>query len=263
MKFTNKVVWITGASSGIGEHLCYAFSEQGAQVIISSRNEKELIRVKNNSPHSEQVMILPLDVTQPDQIEKATQAVFQKFDFLNILINNAGISQRSYVTETELAVYEKIMAVNFLGPVALTKAVLPYFQKQQYGQIVAISSVVGKIGTPLRSGYAASKHAIHGFFDSLRAEVHQDNIKVTLICPGYVHTNISINALRGDGSKFNIMGEKTQNGISPAAFAQKALRAIGQQKDEVYIGGREIYGIYLKRFFPAMVNRLVRKINVV
>ena len=154
------------------------------------------------------------------------------------------------------------MDVNYFGAIAVTKAVLPALARQQFGQIVVISSVMGKIGTPRRSAYAASKHALHGFFDSLRAEVHPDNISVTIICPGYVHTNVTLNALRGDGSAHAQMADDTRNGLAPDVFARRALRAIKRRRREVLIGKKEILGVYIKRFFPGLLARIVRGMKV-
>ncbi|MEQ8703533.1 MAG: SDR family oxidoreductase [Phaeodactylibacter sp.] len=262
MHFKDKVIWITGASSGIGEHLAYAFAEKGADLILSARNEQELQRVQQNCPRNSRVLLLSMDVTAYDKISGITARAINHYGKIDILINNAGISQRSLVADTALSVDQKIMDVNFIGAVAVTKAVLPYMRQRKTGHIVAISSVMGKIGTPRRSAYAASKHALHGFFDCLRAEVYSKNISVTLICPGYVHTNVSINALTGDGSPNNKMAETTKGGLSPEAFAQKALRAIYKKKEEAYIGGREIMGIYLKRFLPGVLSRFVRGMDV-
>jgi len=203
-----------------------------------------------------------MDVTKYTEISGITARVMNHYGKIDILVNNAGISQRSLVTDTDLSVDQKIMDVNFIGTVAVTKAVLPYMIRRKQGQIIAISSVMGKIGTPRRSAYAASKHALHGFFDCLRAEVYPKNIQVTLICPGYVHTNVSINALTGDGSPNNKMTETTKKGLEPAEFAQKALRAIYKKKEEVYIGGKEIIGIYLKRFLPGVLSKYVRGMDV-
>ncbi|MEZ5043830.1 MAG: SDR family oxidoreductase [Saprospiraceae bacterium] len=262
MSFKDKVIWITGASSGIGEHLAYAFSEQGSKLILSSRNEQELQRVKQNCSSPETILTIALDVAQFDTIPKAYEQIKKHFGHLDILINNAGISQRELILKTDFSVDQKILAVNFLGSVAVTKAVLPDMVAQKKGQIVVISSVMGKIGTPYRSAYAASKHALQGWFDCLREEVYQDNIKVTIICPGYIHTNVTINALKGDGSKNNEMAESTSNGMEPSVFAQKALLAIAKGKNEVLIGGKELITIYLKRFFPGLLTIVLRKAKV-
>ncbi len=263
MPFKEKVIWITGASSGIGEHLAYAFVEQGARVVLTSRNEKELERVQRNCGRPDQVFLLPADVTDFDRAPELARRVTEHFAAIDILVNNAGISQRALAEDTLLGVDKKIMDVNYLGAVALTKAVLPYFRRQQSGQFVVISSVMGKIGTPRRSAYAAAKHALHGFYDSLRAEVTDAGITVTVICPGYVQTNVSINALSGDGSKHNAMGKSTENGIEPGEFARRALRAIAAGKREVIIAGpRERAGVWINHFFPGLFARMIRRVRV-
>ncbi|MBX2873987.1 MAG: SDR family oxidoreductase [Saprospiraceae bacterium] len=262
MVFKDKVIWITGASSGIGEHLAYAFSEQGAKLILSSRNQQELNRVKQNCSQPDAIRILPLDVAQFEQVPATYKQAVQDWGPPNIVINNAGVSQRELVKDTDFSVDEKIMDVNFLGAVAVTKAVLPDMLARKSGQIVVISSVMGKIGTPFRSAYAASKHALQGWFDCLREEVLKDNLKVTIICPGYVHTNATINALKGDGSKNNKMAESTAGGMEPSVFAQRALRAIANEKDEVLIGGKEIATVYLKRISSRLLKYVLRRATV-
>ncbi len=262
MHFKDKVVWITGASSGIGEHLVYALVEEGAKVIISSRKEQELNRVKGNCPKDADVMVLPLDVANFEVIPKLTHQVIERYQKIDFLINNAGISQRELVVDSDISVYKKLMDVNYLGSVAMTKAVLPQMQKQNSGHIIVMSSVLGKMAVPWRSGYCASKHALHGFFDSLRAEVYKNNIKVTLICPGFVHTNVTINALRGDGSTNNQMAESTAGGFEPSEFAPKVLRVIEKGKNEVYIGKKEVLGVYLNRLNPDIWGRIARGLKL-
>ncbi len=263
MNFNNKIIWITGASSGIGKGLALAFSEQGANIIISSRNKQKLIEVKAVCKNPERVKILPLDLADFSSFKEKTKTANNFFNGIDILINNGGISQRSYAVDTELKVDQQIFDVNYFGSIALTKAVLPYFISKKSGQIVVISSIMGKLGTPLRSAYAASKHALHGFFDCLRAELYRDNIKVTIICPGYVNTNVSKNALTADGSKHNKDDAGNANGMSPDVFAKKALKSISKQKKEVVIAGiKETAAVYLKRFFPSILAKVVRKVNV-
>ena len=259
-KFENKVVWITGASSGIGEATAYKFAEEGAMLILSARREEELIRVKNNIHSAEDnVQILPIDLEKLDEIEAKAMEAKSFFGKIDIVFNNAGISQRSATNETSLEVYQKLMNLNFFGVIALTKAVLPMMKQQKAGHVVVTSSVAGKVATPLRSGYCASKHALHGFFDSLRSEVYDDNINVTIICPGYVNTNISYNAVSADGSKYGKLDKNQENGLTVEACADKIVNAIFRKKEEVYIGGKEIYAIYLKRFFPKIFSKIVRK----
>ena len=184
------------------------------------------------------------------------------FDRLDVLVNNAGISQRALAHETVLEVDRRVMEVDFFAPVALTKAVLPSMLEGGAGHIAVVSSLVGKFGTPRRSAYAASKHALHGFFDSLRAEVHAAGLRVTLICPGYVRTDISRNALRADGTLHETMDAGQQNGLTPERCAAKILRAIEREKDEVFFGGQEAVAVYIKRFWPGLLNRILRKATV-
>ncbi len=260
----NKVVWLTGASSGIGEALAYQLASSGAKLILSSRRKDELERVKGNCPPATQanVRVLPLDLSQPSTLMLCTEAAIQIFGHIDILINNGGISQRSLVHETSVEVDRKIMEVNYFGAVTLTKYLLPHFVKQKSGHYVVVSSLTGKFGTPFRSGYAASKHALHGFFDAVRAEHFKDNIKVTMICPGFIKTNITYSAVTGDGTPLNKMDEAQYKGKPPEWCARKIVNAIQKEKEEVYIGGREVWGVYIKRFFPKLFSKVIRNTAV-
>lgn len=257
----SKVVWITGASAGIGEATAYEFARnKDVKLVLSARRESELLRVKKKTGLSDQnVLILPMDVTEIEHFEESVQQVLTTFGRIDVLFNNAGISQRGSVLESRFSNYRTIMELNFFSVVALTQAVLPVMIQQKSGNIAVTSSVSGKLGTPMRSGYCASKHALHGFFDSLRAEVWPDNVHITMICPGYIRTEISKNAIAADGSSHGKMDENQLGGLSPEACADKIVRAINQNKEEVYIGGKEILGVYLKRFFPKILSRIVRK----
>jgi short-subunit dehydrogenase len=256
--FKDKVIWITGASSGIGEALAYAFSDADAYLILSSRKAESLEAVKADCKHPDKICILPLDVTHYKTIPAIAEKAIQFQGHLDILINNAGISQRALAQDTQLEVDQKIMDVNFFGSIAVSKAVLPHFLARKSGHIVVMNSVMGILGVPYRSAYCASKHALKGFFDTLRAEVHASNIQVTNILPGYVRTNVTINALKGDGSPNDEMAESTAGGYSPTYFAQKVQRAIARKKKEVYIAKTEILGIYIMRFFPNLFFRIIR-----
>jgi short-subunit dehydrogenase len=263
MNFTNKVVWITGASSGIGKALAIELSKQGAKLILSARNTEKLEAVKQLCATIDSVKVLPLDLEDYLSLENKVEEAINWFGRIDILVNNGGVSQRSLASETSIAVDKRIMDINYLGTVALTKAVLPHFIKNKKGQFVVTTSIVGKIGTPLRSSYAASKHALHGFFDCLRAENHKHNISVTLVCPGFVNTNVSINALTGDGSPQNKMDTATQNGIAPDRFAKIMTKAIAKKKEEVYIAGaKEKLGVYAKRFYPKLLSKMIRRLSV-
>ncbi len=263
MNFKNQVVWITGASSGIGEALTYAFAKAEARLVLSARRTDELLRVAAHTGlPKERILILPLDMEEPDTFETHVQTVMQTFKEIDVLILNAGISQRSFVRDTDLAVDRRLMEVNYFGVVGLTKKVLPIFMDQQRGQFVVTSSVVGYIGTPMRSAYAASKHALHGFFDALRAEHWHDSIAVTLVCPGYIQTAISVHALNAKGEPYRQMDHNQQRGLSAEACAATIIRAVARKKEEIYIGGKEVMGIYLKRFFPRLLSRLIRNYNI-
>lgn len=259
-----KVVWITGASSGIGEALAYAFARSGAKLVLSARRASELIRVKENCKMNvDDVLVLPLDIEHAEAFAPALQEVLNRFGTIDVLVNNAGISQRSLVKETPLAVDKRLMDINYLGTVALTKTVLPTMLGKQQGQVVVVTSAVGKFGSPWRSGYSASKHALHGFFDAMRAELYDDNIKVLLVCPGFVRTNVSINALNEKGEPLKQMDEATDKGLSPDDVANQILRAIENGKEEVVIGGlKEKFGVWMKRHFPSIFSIMIRKMAV-
>ena len=260
----NRVVWLTGASSGIGEALTYELAKKGAKVIISARRKEELEKVKGNCPASAQpnIRILPIDLAAASTLKLSVEAAVQTFGHIDILINNGGIGQRSLAKDTVMEVDRKIMEVNYFGTVALTKYLLPYFIRQGGGHFVVVSSLTGKFGTPYRSGYAASKHALHGFFDSLRAEVWKENIKVTMIAPGFIRTPLTLSALTADGSPLNKMDEAQYKGKPVKWCARKIVRAIEEQKEEVYMGGREVLGVYIKRFFPKIFSNIIRKAKV-
>lgn len=258
----NKVIWLTGATSGIGEGLAYALAEKGAKLVLSARRADELKRVADKCKGAE-TLILPLDLADTSNFEEKKNEVLKKFGRIDILINNGGISQRSLVKDTTVDVDKRIMDINYLGTVALTKVVLPVFLKQGGGKFVVTTSTVGKIGTPYRSGYSASKHALHGFFDSLRAEEHDNNISVLLVCPGFIQTNISINALVGDGGTQGTMDKATASGLTPAECARQIINGIESNKQEIVVGGaKEKFGILTKRFFPSFFSVVIRKMAV-
>ncbi|MEJ7646588.1 MAG: SDR family oxidoreductase [Chryseolinea sp.] len=263
-ELANKVVWITGASSGIGEAVAYALSKKKVRLILSARRTAELERVKNKCVElsGQSVYILPVDLTETELLPAITSDAIKCFGHIDILVNNGGISQRSLVHETSIEVYRRLMEVNFFGGISLTKYLIPHFIERRQGHFVVISSVTGKFGTPYRSGYAASKHALHGFYDAVRAEYFKDNIIVTMICPGVVHTPISLSALRGDGTENNKMDTLQAKGMPVEECATHIVRAIVQQKQEVYIGGKEVVLLYIKRFLPALFSKIIRNVTV-
>jgi dehydrogenase/reductase SDR family protein 7B len=218
-----------------------------------------LRRVQTTCANVEQHLVLPLDVSQPTMFEPAMQSVLARFGRVDILIHCAGISQRAHAVQTQMHVDRRIMEVNYFGPVALTKLVLPAMIAQRKGQIVVVSSLLGKFGAPSRSAYSASKHALVGFFDSLRAEVASEGITVTMICPGFVQTNASLNALKGDGSSHGQRDVLIDRGMASEECARHIVRAIERRRREVYIGRREKLGILLNRLAPGLFARMLRR----
>lgn len=258
----SKIVWITGASSGIGEALVYEHFKAGDKLIISARNRDELFRVKGNCQNSFNVHVLPFDLTDTSSLTSKAEDAIKIFGKIDLLINSGGVSQRGLALVTDLVTEKKIMDTNFWGTVMLSKAVIPVMIKNGGGQVVVVSSLVGKFGTKLRSAYAASKHALHGYFDSLRSEVYDKNIDITIVCPGFIKTNVSINALTSSGSSQGIMDEAQNNGMSAEACAKEIFAAVKAKKEEVYIGGKETKAVLLKRFFPKLFSKKIREAKV-
>ncbi len=261
-RINNKIVWVTGASSGIGEALAYALNAKGCKLIISARRKEELEKVKSQCTTPESVAILPLDLNDHENMALHTKKAISFFGKIDILVNNAGISQRSLIKDTNFEVYKKLMDINYLGTIALTKAILPYFIEQKNGHFATITSLMGKFGSPYRSGYCGAKHALHGFFDVLRMEHEKDNINVTLICPGFIQTNVAKNALNAKGDKQDEEDEATKNGILPSVLASKIITALEKNKFEIYVGRKEIFAIYIKRLFPKLLHKIVLKSKV-
>lgn len=259
-KINGKKVWITGASSGIGEGLAIELSKRDTHLVLSARRMKELERVRLLCKDPTKVTCITMDVADAESIKTAVTTVDKDID---VLINNAGISARGLVEETPLEVDRRVFEVNFFGLVDLTKQVLPHMIARKSGHIVAISSVMGKIGTPLRSSYAASKHAIQGFFNCMRPEVATHNIDVTLIKPGYIKTNVTVNALTPDGKKLNEMGDGQSGGMSPEHCAKKIISAIEGQKAEAQIAGfKESFAVWAYKQIPSVYNRIIKNANV-
>ncbi len=263
-KLSDKVIWITGASSGIGEQLIYQLAPKNNKLIISARRKEELERVKSGCPKEFQsnIHILPLDLSDIDSLDSAADVALKLHGHVDVLFNNGGISQRSLVKDTLFEVDQRLINVNFLSTVKLTKKVLPGMLKNNCGHIILTSSLVGKFGTPFRSSYAASKHALHGFYDALAAETWDANVFVTLFCGGYIKTNISYNAVTGDGGKHNQLDDNQAKGKTASQAAQAMIRAVEKNKPEIHYGGKEVMGIYLKRFVPSLLRSVVRKMKI-
>lgn len=260
----NKVVWLTGASSGIGEALAYALAKEGVKLVLSARRKEELERVLKGCNLSDaNSLLLTLDLSDQSNFAEKKNEALKKLGRIDILINNGGVSQRSLAKDTSLEVDRRLMEVNYFGTIALTKTLLPDFIKQQSGLFVVITSAVGKFGSPWRSGYSASKHALHGFFDSLRAEVYSRGISVLLVCPGFIQTNVSVNAFTGTGEKLGSMDAATARGLTAEECARKIISAIKSGKEEIVVAKwKERSAVLAKRFFPSLLSRLLRKISV-
>jgi short-subunit dehydrogenase len=261
MSLSGKKVWITGASSGIGEALARELVRRGALVLASARRLDRLEALKQSASGPGRIEVLPLDVSRTDEAAGWVEAAEAKLGAIDVLVHNAGISQRSVVAETALEVDRRIMEVNYFGVVALTKALLPRFLGRRRGHFVVVSSVTGYVGTPERSAYAASKHALHGFFESLRAEGHPHGVKVTMVCPGFVATDITLSALSGDGSLHGQGSTTNAGGIAPETCARAIADGIAGAPREVYVGGKEVAGIYLRRFAPGLLARILTRVK--
>ena len=259
--FEGKVIWITGASSGIGEALAYEWSKLGARLILSARRESELERVKAACAHSDRCTVAPLDLSRQDDIEATADRMLQQFGCIDILVNNGGVSQRSLVVETDLSVDRRIMEVDYFSGVALSKKLLPAMIAKGSGHIVAVSSIVGKFGFPMRSAYSAAKHAMHGFYESLWAELHAQGIRVTVACPGRILTNISLHAITKDGTPHGVMDHAQANGIKAEVCARKIIKAVRKNKKETYIGKIDLLMIYFRRYIPWLYYKLVSKVK--
>jgi short-subunit dehydrogenase len=256
------VVWVTGASSGIGAALAQRFARRGARLILSARGEERLRAVRSACTHPERHVVLPLDLGRPESMADAAREALEMCGRVDVMVHNGGISQRSLAEATALEVDRRMLEVDYLGPVALTKALLPSMLERESGRFVVVSSLVGKIGTPLRSGYSAAKHALHGFFDSLRAEVHDRGVRVTMVCPGFVRTELSIHALTGDGTPQGKMDRAQARGMNADACARRIVRALDRDEDEVLVGGKEVWAVRLERFFPGLFRRVIRRVRV-
>ncbi len=262
MVIDNKTIWITGASSGIGEACAYLYAREGVDLILTATRADRLVEVQAECIRlGAQCVILPYDLTDLAHIDELTDKAIAAFGKIDIAFLNAGISQRSKILETDGRVDEKIMAVNFFAPVKISKRLLPDMIKKGGGTIAVTTSISGKFGFPLRSAYASSKFALYGFFETFHAEYYDQNIRVVMVCPGRVKTNISYNALEADGRKHGQMDDGQNSGISAEKAAKKIVKAIKKQKPEVLVGGKELLMVHIKRFFPGLARKMVRKIK--
>jgi dehydrogenase/reductase SDR family protein 7B len=261
VRFSDRVVWITGASSGIGEAAALAFAREGARLVLSSRRADELERVRRACARPDDHVVVPLDLMRSETFPGLVAEVLARCGRVDVLVNNGGVSQRAFAADTRLEVERALMEVDYFGPVALTKAILPSLRARRSGHVVVVSSVMGYLGTPGRSTYAAAKHALHGYFDSLRAELWREGIRVTLVCPGYVRTAVAENALGPAGERNGRADGSSARGISVERCARALVNGVARGREEVYVGGWEVAGIYLQRFTPWLLSRIVRRMK--
>ena len=256
-------IWITGASSGIGEACAYEYARSGNRLILtsSSRERLEPVAQRCREKGAAEVLVLPADFNDPDGISLLVRTAWDAFGGIDTLFCNAGISQRTSVEDTSMDMVRQIMEVNYFAPVALTKAVLPLMLQAGGGHIAVTTSIAGVFGFPLRCAYSSSKHALYGFFETLQAEYYRQNIRVTIVCPGRVRTNISVNALDKGGTKHGTMDPGQDKGLPADKAAKQIVRAINKGQREVLIGRGELIMVYIKRFFPALCARLARRIK--
>jgi dehydrogenase/reductase SDR family protein 7B len=261
MKIEGKVAWITGASSGIGAALATALFDRGATVILSARSAVKLeeIKVRFDEKVPGRCLVIPCDVTNKSSVQEAIDQVKHLAGRVDILINNAGVSQRSYALNTSLEVDRELFEVNFFGAVAVTKGIAPLMVTQGSGHIVVISSMAGKYGFRMRSSYSASKHALQGYFETLRAELYRDNIQVTIVCPGRIKTDISVHSLMGDGQTYGKMDKGQAQGVPVEKCAKIIVRAIEHNRKEIFIGKRELLLLIIKRVCPPMFYKIVNQ----
>jgi dehydrogenase/reductase SDR family member 7B len=261
-EFNKKTVWITGASSGIGEALAVEFAGSGSRLVLSGRDTTELGRVatkcRERSGGSEP-SVEAFDIAGHDTFPRIVGRVLNRTGGIDILVNNAGVGQRATALSCRPEVIRKIFDVNFYGPVFLTREILPSMIKHGSGRIVVVSSILGKFHLPGRSAYAASKHALQGYFGTLRTELHGSGIGVTIVCPGWIATAISRNALTADGNSYEKPGMTVTHRMSAEKCARRILRTIATGKREALIGGIEIWGGLLRALLPEQYDRVIRK----
>lgn len=259
--FLNKKVWVTGASSGIGKALAEQLAQQGASLVLSSRRQDVLEQLKSTLNNPEQHLVVPLDLERYDTLAEIVEKTIDSSGEVDILINNGGISQREFAIDTNLKVDRRLMDINYFGTIAMTKALLPGMIERRSGSIVSVSSIAGIVGSQNRSGYSGSKFAVHGYMEGLRAELHKYGIQVLVAAPGFVQTDVAMNALKGEGDAAMLKDDPNiSNGISAKDCALAMMRAIEQGKQEVIIAkGSVRFAPLIKRLSPALMRRIQRR----
>jgi len=262
MQFSGKTIWITGATSGIGKAVAVELSKEKAHLILSGRNENVLTEIgiaceRNGST----VTTVPFDLGDEKSIESAWDMVKTAELKIDALYNFGGISQRALASETPLFVDRKLFEVNYFGTIALTKLVLVHMIENGGGHLAATSSLVGKFGFPYRSAYSASKHALHGFFESLLAENKANNIRVSMIIPGFINTNISVNAINKEGKAHGKLDSNQAQGMSAETCAQIICKALKKEKKEILVGKKDKIMVHIRRFLPRLYYYMASRVK--
>jgi dehydrogenase/reductase SDR family protein 7B len=260
LTFDDKKVWITGASSGIGAAVARELAERGAHLVLSARRVAELRKVQEDcQKHTVRVELLPLDLTDQGHLRHAATQGLARFGPVDILIHCAGVSQRSLACETIAEVDRAIMELNYFGTVELTRVVLPSMLARGSGHLVVVTSVAGKVGSPLRSSYSASKHALHGYFDCLRAEVFASGLHVTTVCPGYIDTEITRHSFVGNGERYGRVDALLSRGMPVQECARRIVDGVARRRPEFVVSrAKERAAVTLRRFLPGLFFRIVR-----
>ncbi len=255
---TNKNIWITGASSGIGKSLAIACAKEGAYPILTARNAEKLEEIQTEClKYTDKCWVFPADLSDLNHIDQLTNTVIHNCKEIHLLVNNAGRSQRSFALETPFENDNAIMQLNFFSIIKLSKLVLKHMHERKNGHIIAIGSITGKFGFPMRTAYAASKHALQGYFESLQCEMANEAINITIIHPGRIQTDISLNALASNGQSYNRMDNGQAKGMPAELCAKKIITAIKKNKKEVLIGNSETWMVHIRRFLPGLYYKLV------
>jgi dehydrogenase/reductase SDR family member 7B len=262
MYFENKVVWIIGASSGIGAALATKLAQQKALLIITARDTDKLHMLAKELSQLTDCIVLPADIVRRETLHIIVENALRKYGHIDITIHSAGIGQRSLAIDTDITVYHQLMDVNFFGPLTITQHLLPHFEQRRSGHIVAISSMSGLMGFPGRSGYVASKHALKGYFETLQVEHTIPDFHITIVSPGRINTPLPFSALTADGKPYNKMDNAQLNGIPVEICAEKILNAITKKKPHIIIARKERYLYWLRCILPAAYYRIARKAGI-
>lgn len=262
MQFNGKTIWITGATSGIGKAVAIELSKEKAHLILSGRNEKALEEIGSTcKKNGSKVTTIPFDLGDEKSIVSAWDMVRLAGLKIDALYNFGGISQRSLASETPLFVDRKLFEVNYFGTIALSKLVLKQMIENGGGHLAATSSPVGKFGFPYRSSYSASKHALHGFFESVLAENKSNNIRVSMMIPGFINTNISVNAVNSEGEAHGKLDSNQAEGMSAETCARILCKGLRKEKKEIFAGNKEIIMIYIRRFLPRLYYYMASRVK--